>query len=276
MSVFPVVKGVRLRATKINSCGLPIGGEANRLVTDGFVSVELAPVMRDAQDLEQVNAEGQVCVTDRTPPTRKYYTVTVELCQVNTGLISMFNGWSQVLDYANNSVGFEDDDDVDSDYGVALEVWTGGRADDDCPTQENDSVFATTGSGQSHGYLLFGANEFTMGNVKVDANISTFTLTGRTIALSQWGRGPYNVVPTDAAGTAGRLLKPLDRDAHFLLQRTTVAPPPVTPGASPVPLDITGTFVDPKFYFGGPSGAPATDVAPEQVIPLAASATAAA
>lgn len=264
MSVFPVVKGVRLRATKINSCGLPIGGAANRIVTDGFVSVELAPVMRDAQDLEQINAEGAVCVTDRTPPTRKYYTVTVELCSVNTGLIAMFNGWSQVLDYANKSVGLQDDDDVDHEYGVALEVWTGGRAADDCPTQTLDTIFKATGTGQSYGYLLFGANEFTMGNVKVDANISTFTLTGRTIALSQWGRGPYNVVPTDAANKAGRLLKPLDRDAHFLLQRTTIGPPPATPGDAPVVLDITGKFVAPNYYFGGPTGAPAAPIAPSQ------------
>lgn len=268
MSVFPVVKGVRLRATKINSCGLPIEGASNRLVTTGFVSVELAPVMKDAQELEQVNAEGEVCVEDRTPPSRKHYTVTLELCQVNTGLISMFSGWSQVLDYDNNSVGFEDDKNVDSDYGVAIEVWTGGRSDSDCPNPETDDVFASTGSGKGYGYLLFGANEFTMGNVKVDANISTFTLTGRTLALSQWGRGPYNVVPIDDAGTAGRLLKPLDREAHFLLQRTTIAPPEATNGANPVPLDISTTFVDPNFYFGGPSGAPAADVAPEQLVPI--------
>lgn len=264
MSVFPVVKGVRLRATKINSCGLPIGGAANRLVTDGFVSVSLKPVMKDAKELEQENAEGSVCVSDRTAPIRKHYDVVVELCQVNTGLIALFNGWSQVLDYANKSVGIQDDDDVDKDYGVAIEVWTGGKSSDDCPTQTTDTVFKAASTGINYGYLLFGATEFTVGDVKVDANISTFTLSGKTIALSQWGRGPYNVVPIDANGTAGRLLRPLDRDAHFMLQRTSVAPPPVTPGANPVPLDIIGKFVAPNYYFGGPNNAPAAPIAPSQ------------
>ena len=274
MSVFPVVRGLRLRATRINSCGLPIGGEANRLVTDGFVTVELTPVMKDAKELEQENAEGSVCVADRTPAYRKHYDVNIELCQVNTGLIAMFSGYSQVLDYANNSVGIEDNENVDSDYGVALEIWTGGKSADDCPAPESDDVFASTSSGKGYGYFLFGANEFTMTPPKIDANISTFTLKGRTIALSQWGRGPYNVVPTDDAGTAGRLLKPVGRDAHYHLERTTIAPPPITDGANPVPLDITGAFVDPKFYFGGPTGQPAVDVAPEQLTPLAASAAA--
>ena len=121
-----------------------------------------------------------------------------------------------------------------------------------------------------YGYLLFGGTEFTLGNIEVGASISTFTLSGITIPMPQWGRGPYNVAGTDAAGTPGRLLTPLDDDAHFTLFRTPVAPPEVTPGAAAVPLDIAGKFVDPDFYFGGPSGAPAADIAPEQDAPVGA------
>jgi len=266
MSVFPVVKGVRLRATKINRCGLPVEGPANRIVTDGFVSVKLAPVMKAAAELEQVNAEGKICVMDRTPPTRKYHTVAIDLCNVNTGLISLFNGWEQVLDYKDDAIGFQDAESVDDQYGVALEIWTGGRSDDDCPTPDTDNIFAGSGSGLSYGYLLLGATEFELGNIDISAAISTFTLTGISIPMPQWGKGPYNVVGQDAAGTPGRLLSPLDDDAHFTLFRTTVAPPEVTPGAEPVPLDISGTFVDPNFYFGGPSGKPPVDIAPDQPV----------
>ena len=264
MSVFPVVKGIRLRATKINRCGLPIPGNANRIVTDGFVSVSLTPVMKDAEELEQQNAEGKVCVQDRTPPIRKYHDIEVVLCNVNTGLISLFNGWSQVLDYADKPIGFQDSEFVDSDYGVALELWTGGRGENDCPVPAEDNIFSSAGTGKSYGYLLFGATEFTLGNIEVSAAISTFTLSGISLSMPQWGRGPYNVAGTDAAGTPGRLLTPLDDDAHFTLFRTPVEPPEVTPGAEPVPLDIANTFVAPDFYFGGPSGAPAADVAPDQ------------
>lgn len=264
MSVFPVVKGIRLRATKINRCGLPIEGTANRIVTDGFVSVRLTPVMKDAEELEQQNAEGKVCVQDRTPPTRKHHTIEVELCNVNTGLISLFNGWSQVLDYADNPIGFQDNEYVDSDYGVALEIWTGGRSDEDCPVPATDNIFSNAGSGKSYGYLLLGGTEFTLGNIEISAAISTFTLSGISLEMPQWGRGPYNVAGTDANGTPGRLLVPVGDDAHFTLFRTPVEPPPVTPGSEPVPLDITNTFVAPDFYFGGPSGAPAADVAPDQ------------
>lgn len=264
MSVFPVVKGVRLRATRINSCGLPIAGPANRIVTDGFVTVKLNPVLRDAQDLEQTNAEGKVCVADRTSPERKWYTADVDLCNVNTGLISLFNSFPQILDFADKPIGFQDQKDVEHDFGVMIEVWTGGRADDDCPTPELDSIFTAPTSGKKYGYLLFGATEFKLGNIDIGASVSTFTLSGVTIAAPQWGRGPYNVAATDSSGTPGRLLEPVGQEPHMTLFRTPVPPPDITPGAEPVALAISTLFTAPDYYFGGPSNAPAADVAPEQ------------
>lgn len=261
---FPVVKGIRLRATKINACGMPIAGPGNRIVTKGFVSVGLNKVNKDAQDLEQLNAEGNICVQDRTPPVRKWYTPAIELCDVDPELITMFNGWQKVLDYNDDPNGFRDQPEVEVDYGVAIEVWTGGRGDDDCPTPSLDSIFSATGSGRKYGYLLFGATEFEMGNIDIRAQVATFTLTGRTIAIPHWGRGPYNVAGTDASGTPGRLLVPVGQKEHITLFRTPVPPPDPTDGA--VSLATTTLFVDPDFYYGGPGNAPAADIAPEQAV----------
>ena len=269
MATFPIVKGVRLRATRINSCGLPIAGPANSIVTDGYVSVKMAAVMNDAKELEQLNAEGKVCVQDRTPPERKHYKVDLELCNVNTGLISLFSGWEQILDYNGESVGFQDATEV-SEYGVALEVWTGGRSDDDCPVPEEDSIFSTSASGSTgkkYGYLLIGVYEWTVGDISVTAGVSTIMLSGISMEMPQWGRGPYNVAAIDDKGTPGRLLAPLGDDSHYAFFRTSVEPPEVTEGHEPVALEISTVFVDPDFYFGGPAGAPAAEVAPDGVTP---------
>jgi hypothetical protein len=266
VAVFPVVKGVRLRATKVNSCGLPIEGPGNYVVTDGFVSVTMSPVMQEAEELEQRNAEGRTCVIDRTPPERKYYNLSVVLCQVNTCLISLFNGWQQELDYAGDPVGFRDQRKVEADYGVALELWTGGRADDDCPTPTKDDIFASSSSGRNYGYLLTWGTEWTIGDIEVAASVANFTLNGISLAGAQWGKGPWNVVPTDVAGTAGRLITPIGQDQHYTFQRTSVAPPPVTPGAECCPLEIESLFEAPAFYFGGPAAEPAIAVAPAQPV----------
>ncbi len=267
MTTFPIVKGVRLRATKINSCGLPIAGPANSIVTDGYVSVKMVANLNAAVELEQKNAEGKVCVVDRTAPERKNYKVDLDLCNVNTGLISLFSGWEQVLDYTGDSIGYRDQMDVDSNYGVALEIWTGGRSEDDCPLPDTDDVFSAVNDGKKYGYLLVGAYEWMVGDINVTSGVSTLMLSGISMAMPQWGRGPYNVTQIDDAGNCGRLLEPLNDDSHYTFFRTSCPPPEPTPGHEPVELNISSVFVAPDFYFGGPGGAPAADVAPEGVVP---------
>lgn len=262
MAEFPVVKGYTLRATLINSCGRPEAGEASRIVTEGFVSANIQPVMKDAQDLTQENAAGKDCVVDRTPPERRWWTVEIECCNVNTELITMFSGWEQVVDWNDVPIGLRDRKQVNSDYGVALEIWTGGASDDDCPIPTNDDIFSIAGSGKNYGYFLLGGKEFTLSGIQIGAQISTFTLSGITLAMPQWGRGPYNVAGIDGAGTPGRMLAPTGKEEHLTLFRTPVAPPSPTNGA--VPLGIASKFVAPDYYFGGPAGEPPADVAPNQ------------
>lgn len=259
MGALPIVKGVKLRATKIDSCGKPIQGPANRLVTDGFMSVRLDPVMKDRQELEQTNAEGRVIFTDTTPATRKHHNVAVQLCGVDPDLWSLFTGYSRVLDYDGTPIGIADKPDVDGDFGVALELWTGGVGDDDCPVPVDDSIFSLGGSGKSHGYLLLGATEWVPSGFSVEAGFADFTLSGITRAMPHWGRGPYNVARIDSSGTAGRLLVPVDADRHYTFFRTPIAPPEATKGA--VALSVQSIFTAPDYYFG----ASAADVAPAQV-----------
>lgn len=261
-TAFPVVKGTRLRATKINSCGMPVAGPGNRIVTKGFVSVNLTKVTKDAADLTQENADGEICVQDRTPPLRRWYTPAIELCNVDPELITMLNGWTKTVDYAGTTNGFIDDPKVETEYGVALEIWTGGRGDDDCPTPTVDTVLSASGSGRKYGYFLFGGTEWDLGDITISADVATFTMTGRTIAMPHWGKGPYNVVAIDSNNTAGRLLTAVGQKEHLTVLRTSIAPPDPTLGAAP--LATSSIFTTTNYYYGGPASAPPIAVAPAQ------------
>lgn len=262
MAVYPLLKGYKLRGTRVNSCGLPQSGASSYVVTDGFVSVALSPQFQDADELEQRNAEGRLCVQDRTPPERKFYNITVTLCQVNTCLISMFTGWQQELDWDGNAVGFRDQRRVESDFGVAIELWAGGKSGTDCPLPTDDSIFSAGGTGRNYGYLLTFGTEWVPGDLEISAAVSNFTLSGISFAGSQWGLGPWNVAPADALNTPRRLLTPVTSDQHLVNFRTPVPPPEATPGDECCPLALTTQFADPDFYFGGPAGEPAATVAP--------------
>ena len=51
-----VVRGKRLRVTRVGDGGLPQAGKRSTIVTKGFITVSLNNNMKDADDIEQLNA----------------------------------------------------------------------------------------------------------------------------------------------------------------------------------------------------------------------------
>jgi hypothetical protein len=78
------VLGRTLRITKTNECGVPItGAESAQIVSEGFVSIELAPEYEDGEEFFQRTASGQACVNRQGPPTLKYIELTNDFCEVD-------------------------------------------------------------------------------------------------------------------------------------------------------------------------------------------------
>lgn len=256
MANTPVVKGTRLRVTRVDACGLPIRGPRSRVVTEGFITATFSPVMRDAEDLEQTNAEGRVCVADRTPPELKWWNVALNLCGVDTCLKSMMLDWDVLVDWDGKPAGIGDQKRVSSETGVAIEVWSGVGSDDVCEIPTSDDIFdaAASGSVLPYGYWLVPVvKECQLGDIEIGASVSTFTLNGITAKGPRWGRGPYNVVPTDANNTPGRIPATyITKERQLIFLRTTIAPPPAETGCCPLVL--------PSPYYGET----AIDVAPPQ------------
>lgn len=242
MAKMKVVRGKKIRVTRVDRCGMPLAGPGNQLVTEGFVTVNFTQQMKDAEDLEQANANGDVCVSDRTTPQVKWGNVDISLCDVDTELLGMMTGMPQVLDHNQDSVGFRISDSVQVDGGFALELWT-GTAGDGCDEPDNDDIFSAVNPIQEYGYWLAPAVvEGVIGDVEVGASVSTFNVTGRAVAGPRWGRGPYNVVGIDDDNTAGRLLQPMGRGQFVHVQKTTIGPPESTSGAAEltVPMPYYG------------------------------------
>jgi hypothetical protein len=255
VATFAVVKGKRLRATLVDACGMPLAGPRSRLVTSGFVTVKASPVMRDADDIEQTNAEGRVCVADRTPPERKWWSLAIELCGVDTDFFNMLLDWEVVTSWDGKAIGFSDQKEVPDTTGVAIELWSGVGSDDACDVPTSDDILVGAGGVQNlpYGYMLWPVlKEAQVGDTEIGAKASTFTLTGITAAGTRWGRGPYNVMATDSDNTPGRLLTAIKAGQHYRSFKTTIAPPEPTDGACPLIL--------PTPYYGEL----AAETAPEQ------------
>ncbi|MGZ7294673.1 hypothetical protein ACXWQW_09595, partial [Streptococcus pyogenes] len=60
----------------------------------------------DGDDIEQKNASGVVCATDRTEDQFKRYNLTLQLCGIQPDLLTMFTDQAAVLDADGDTAGF--------------------------------------------------------------------------------------------------------------------------------------------------------------------------
>lgn len=239
-SALPVVKGYKIRATRVGRCGLPLKGPKNTIVTDGFIEFGLERETSDGDEIEQKNAAGIVCVSDRTEDQFKRFNTTLQLCGIHPDLVSFFTDQPIVLDADGDSAGLLTQTGGNEEAGVALELWAGIGGGDDCEVPDDDSIFDTVGAGEQPfegWYLLL---PWVRGGILGDFTINgtdaaEITITGYTGSGAHWGQGPYDVV-AGSDGKAGRLIAPIPAKTHSLMQRTTVRPPENTNGAVPLTL----------------------------------------
>lgn len=182
---YPIVRGRRLRATRLDGCGNPVLGPDSTVVTKGFISVALTANIEEGEEINVTNANGDVCVLDTPCPKFLNYSVEINFCDVNPALFNLMSGQPLVTN-GTDTVGFRMNSEISvCDSGFALELWTG------VPTEA-----CAPGVSASYGYLLL---PFIQGGVLGDFTVENaainFTLTGaRTKKGSGWGVGPYNVV----------------------------------------------------------------------------------
>lgn len=221
---FSVVRGKRVRVTTLGPCGEVVTeGESEDVsqvaVSEGFIQVAISSVLESGDEFVQKNANGKLCINERSPDALKRLNVVIDWCEVDPDIISMITGFPVELD-SDESVGFRIQEG-ETERRWALEVWTGLGGDQCGP------------DGQMFGYLLLpqitGA---TLGDVTIMNGAATFQTTGYTQGFSQWGVGPYPVIGSSDSPTV--LDEPIGPADHALLRVTTVPPPDAECGASPV------------------------------------------
>lgn len=237
---FTVVRGKRLRVTRLDECGNPpAGGTADSLVvTKGFVTVELSAVVAEGDDIEQKNANGDICVSDRSRDQFRRWDLSIEFCDVDPSILGMITNVTLEEDWQGDVVGVRQPEGSTID-SFALEVWTGVPGTDCLP-----------GEPSTYGYMLI---PFVIGNslgdITIENGASTFSATAHTKGGGGWGVGPFDVVAIDAANTPGPLDLPVGSREHLILRTTTVEPPevPAECGAQPMPPGTpTIAAVDPN------------------------------
>jgi len=216
-----------MRLTRLDRCGNPIAGEDNGFVFDCFASLAMNNNSDDGEDIEYRASNGRICGFKRGCPTFRGFDIEMNVFSVSPELIEILTGNPVVLGYDGQPIGF-DTCSVRCDTGFALELWAEVLGEECAEGAQGQWIY----------FLLPWVTNGLLGDLEIGSEAVTLQITGATRAGGSWGVGPYDVMPTDAAGTPGPMLTPLDSSCH---RRTfiTTTPPPVPScdyAAVPVPV----------------------------------------
>lgn len=254
----PSFVGARVvRLTRLNSCGAPLYGPESVATTRGIVTATFEPEVEEGESLDTKNLNGELCTQGTTPSTMSGINVSLEFCQVDPCVFSIFNpNWKIVRnsrnDYDGDVVGFRISSNVSDEFGFALEMWpkTMGATGAACQSDESPDP---SDPYNVHGYFLL---PFVIGQAPDEWEITgdevaTFTLKGRTRGGAAWDVGPY-VVTRDEATSPSPLLRPIEDGSgkarfkhpvtaqimkdpdHFHAEIVSVTPPEPNCGCQPL------------------------------------------
>lgn len=222
----------KLRATRLDECGVVVEGDCSTVVTDGTITVEIAREYEDREDFFKKNGDGVFCVKETDPPILKWINLTLTMCGVDPHLVNLVAGEEVLEDDATppNVIGFRNTEGSSALVNVAIEVWT-------------RTTGAACGPGETRfGYLLFPwVIEGTIGDLTLENGASDFILTARTRSGSPWGVGPYTVQESAAVATLGdplpfyQIVGDLDHEEWIW---TTLEPPVASCGCLELPLAL--------------------------------------
>jgi hypothetical protein len=250
---FIPVLGKRIRVTALDQCGVvpPDGTPDSVVVTDGFITLSLSSEVEDGTEIITKKASGALCVNEKLADSFKRFTIEMEFCGVNPGLLSLTTNAEPYADAGGDIAGFTvPEGEMTKKFG--LELWTGlsGQA-------------CAPGAEEASGYLLLPfVQAGVLGDITTDGeNAVTFSLTGAyTKGGNAWGVGPYEVVYDDA-DTPSALPTGLDPLDHLLLIDTGVAPPASSCDLQPMGGAVAATGATagtPGTFTPSGAGAPAT------------------
>ncbi|GHI91743.1 hypothetical protein [Streptomyces olivaceus] len=222
-----LLRGVVMRATRLDPCGRPVYGVCNQVVSDGFVTVSMSAETEEGEAISVTKANGQTCINEAGCEQLSYYSLGMEFCEVDPDLVQIMNPSFEIYrDVDGNAIGWDDSVELRCDTGYALELWTNVYAAAD----------ACTGAGAQGqwGYLLLpwvvGAAP---GDLEIANDAVSFNFNGRTKVGSGWRRGPYNV-QAGQGGVPAPMLKPVGPKTPRRFFVTTIRPPEPECGCQPV------------------------------------------
>lgn len=182
----PQVQGCALRVAVLDPSGVPLPGAGNLYTSDALTELAFTPVYADADEVEEKNACGTVCVSLTGDDSLKRGDVALTICTHDPYLLAMLGDGDVLSDGGINGFAMPPIGAL-SGPGVSLEVWS-KRVDDGDLHDEYPYAWWVIPKVKN---LRMGARTFNNGSA-----LPQFT--GRAYENPNWYDGPLNDWPVSS------------------------------------------------------------------------------
>lgn len=192
----------RLRVAELGTNGVPVEGAATGYVTDAVIKVDVSTEIEKGDELTLKNGCGSVCQSYQDYDRIKRLSVKMDLCQLDSELISMLVG-GDLYDTGGDTFGYALPSVNDTPpAGVCMELWT--KAWDGT----EQATPASTSNNAAYFHWVLPKATFTLGHITMENDIMTIPVEGYSNEnTSLPAHGPFNDWPA-AITAAGGITSP--------------------------------------------------------------------
>jgi len=164
-----------LRVAKIDAAGSPVSGARNGYISDAIIQAQIQVEVEQGDEFTLKNGCGAICQTFKDCDRVKRVTIDMDLCQLDSELLSLLTSGSNILDISSSeSIGYElpEARDACSD-GVSLELWTKAW---DGSYQATPPVYG--GSTESYWHWVMPSVKFQIGQLTLQNDVLVVPVKG--------------------------------------------------------------------------------------------------
>lgn len=178
------IKAKVIRATRLDSCGNPIGGATGSIISAGFTKVDLKGQFESGTEFYVKNAWGDACINDLDATRLKRYDVEIDFCQVDPTILEITAGYRLITDANGNIVGSaisESPGSASNGSMFSLELWS----------KVSGNACAAIGGYKWIHWLIPAVQYARTSDLTFELNPLTMVIDANTTRNGNYGDGPY-------------------------------------------------------------------------------------
>jgi hypothetical protein len=190
-----------LRVAKLDAAGSPESGANNGYVSDAIIQAQIQVEVEEGDEFTLKNGCGAICQTYKDCDRVKRVTLDMDLCQLDSELLSLLTSGSNIIDISSgDSIGYQlPEAQTECSNGVSLELWTKAW---DGSYQATAPVYG--GTAETWWHWVMPSVKFQLGQLSLQNDVLTVPVKGfgndnpRITA-----NGPFDDWPSDIVALGG-------------------------------------------------------------------------